>query len=81
MAEISTDDLAEAVRSLSLERPIVIAEDVALEFDIDKATAVALLAAAVREDKVEVVHVVTDWDYDDQSAIEYDIYRASGDPV
>jgi hypothetical protein len=79
MAEISTDDLAEAVRSLSLERPIVIAEDVALEFDIDKATALALLTAAVREDKVEILHVVTEWDYDDGDAIEYDVYRTIGD--
>jgi len=60
--------------------PIVIAEDIALEFDIDKASAVELLTVAVREDKVEVLHVVTEWDYDDESAIEYDIYRPAAEP-
>jgi hypothetical protein len=78
MNDITTvDHVIEAVRELSRERPVVIAQDIALEFDIDFATAVDLLNAAVRQDKVDVLRVVIEWSYDDDTPIEYDVYRPS----
>ena len=76
MDEITTvEHVVEAVRELSRERPVVIAQDIALEFDIDYARAVDLLNEAVRLDEVDVLHVVIEWLYDDELPIEYDVYR------
>jgi len=76
--EITTvDHVTEAVRELLRERPVVIAHDIALEFDIDYAHAVDLLTDAVRIDKLEMLHVAIEWLYDDDTPIEFDIYRTT----
>lgn len=82
MNQVTTvEHVVEAVRELSRERPVVIAQDIALEFDIDYASAVDLLNAGVRQDKIEVLRVVIEWTYgdDDDTPIEYDIYRPNDD--
>jgi hypothetical protein len=76
MEQITTvEHVIAAVQELSRERPVVIAQDIALEFDIDYVRAVHLLGEAVRQDQIEVARVVLEWSYDDDTPIEYDVYR------
>ena len=78
MDQITTvEHVIAAVQELSRERPVVIAQDIALEFDIDYVRAVDLLGEAVRQDQIEVARVVLEWSYDDDTPIEYDVYRPS----
>lgn len=78
MDQITTvEHVIAAVYELSRERPVVIAQDIALEFDIDYVRAVDLLGEAVRQDQIEVARVVLEWSYDDDTPIEYDVYRPS----
>ena len=52
MNQVTTvDHVVEAVRELSRERPVVIAQDIALEFDIDYASASIFDAACVKPNR------------------------------